>query len=265
MSAGPDALDQDGARGGTAIQKAFRLMQTLFAADGPQQLTDLAEKLDMPKPSVHRLLTQLEEVGAVQRDLSGRGYTVGSTSVRLAVDALSARAKQPPVRNIMRRLVDQIGESCNLSILCEHEVLYLERVECDWPLRMQLHAGSRVPVHATASGKLLLAQMTPRARRKLLAGLTLQKFTVNTITDPDELEAECKLIRARGYSTNREEYHLGLTGVSTPVLGMGGQVVATLSIHAPVFRMTADEAVKHLPLLRSASAQITEEAQLLEA
>lgn len=262
MSAEPDVLEQDGARGGTAIQKAFRLMQALFAAEGPQPLSDLAEQLDMPKPSVHRLLSQLEEVGVVQRDLSGRGYTVGPTGVRLAVDALSARARQPPVRTIMRKLVDQIGESCNLAILHEHEVLYLERVECDWPLRMQLQAGSRVPIHATASGKLLIAQMSPRNRKKLLDGLHLRRFTANTITDSAALDAECEAIRTCGYSINREEYHLGLIGVATPIFGKDGTVIAALSIHAPVFRMSAEEALNHLPQLQRAAAEAAQEAML---
>ncbi len=254
--------DADGERGGTAIQKAFRLMHALFSAPSPPQLTELAEQLDMPKPSVHRLLNQLEEVGAVQRDLAGRGYTVGPAGVRLGVEALSARMRQPQVRAIMRRLVDQIGESCNLSILNDDEVLYLERVECDWPLRMQLSAGSRVPVHATASGKLFIAQLTARQRRKMLEGLRLEKFTPNTITEPEAIEAECAAIRACGYSINREEYHLGLIGVSTPIFGKTGAVVATVSIHAPVFRMSADAALGHLPLLQQAAEEIAEEAGL---
>jgi DNA-binding IclR family transcriptional regulator len=255
-------MEMDGERGGTAIQKAFRLMHVLFSAQGPQPLSDLAEQLDMPKPSVHRLLNQLEEVGVVQRDLGGRGYTVGPSGVKLAVEALSARMRQPQVRSIMRRLVDQIGESCNLSILNDDEVLYLERVECDWPLRMQLSAGSRVPIHATASGKLLIAQLTPRQRQKLLQGLRLEKFTPNTITDPEAIEAECAAIRACGYSINREEYHRGLIGVSTPISDKDGAVVATVSIHAPVFRMSADAALGHLPLLQRAAVEIAEEAGL---
>lgn len=253
---------QDGSRSGTAIRKAFRLMQALTAAEGPPALSDLADQLEMPKPSVHRLLSQLEEVGAVQRDLAGRGYTVGAALVRLSVDVLSVRAKHPPVHSIMRRLVNEIGESCNLSILQDNEVLYLERVECDWPLRMQLQAGSRVPIHCTASGKLLMSEMNPRSRSRLIGSLDLKRFTANTITDPEALEAECRTIKANGYSINREEYHRGLVGVSTPVRRADGVALATLSIHAPVFRMSVDEALNHLPALQRAAAEIAEEAEL---
>jgi DNA-binding IclR family transcriptional regulator len=222
----------------------------------------LAEQLDMPKPSVHRLLSQLEEVGVVSRDLAGKGYTVGPVWLRLAIDALTVRARQPAVRGIMRKLVDQVRESCNLAVLRDHEVLYLERVECDWPLRVQLQAGSRVPIHCTASGKLLLAQMSSRNRRKLLAGLHLQQFTHNTLTDPELLEKECKTIRASGISINKEEYHLGLIGVAVPIRRSDSAVVAALAIHAPSFRMSVETALDYVPLLQEAAAEIASETGL---
>src|SRR3569623_3744033 len=95
----------------TAIQKAVRLLQAIASAEEPKSLADLAEQAAMPKPSVHRLLLQLEVVGFIQRDLSGRGYTVGPSWLRLSVDALAAQARQPIVRGIMQKLVDRVKES----------------------------------------------------------------------------------------------------------------------------------------------------------
>lgn len=243
----------------TGIQKVIRVMQAMLVSDNPMPLADLADRLDMPKPTVHRLLAQLEEVGVAQRDLSGKGYTVGPTWLRLAIDALMVRAQQSPVQAIMRTLVDQIGESCNLGILHDLQILYLERVECDWPLRMQLHAGSRVPIHCTASGKLHLAQMNTRHRRTLLNKLQLQRYTANTLTDPAMLEEECKAIRATGISINREEYHLGLIGVAVPVSRSDGAMIATLAVHAPSFRMSIETALGYVELLRNAAADIARE------
>lgn len=256
--AGRDQFDST-VKGTTALQKAVRLIRALVSVENPSQLSDLAEAVAMPRPSVHRLLQQLEEVGVVQRDLSGRGYTVGPSWLWLAVDALSVVARRPPTRDVMRELVDQLGESCNLSILVEHEILYLARVECDWPLRMQLRAGSRVPIHCTASGKLLLAEMSTAQRQKLLRSLKLPRFTANTLTDPAQLEAECATIRARGISINREEYHLGLIGVAVPVKRSDGKVIAALAIHAPIFRMNVEGAELNVPLLTAAAARIGRE------
>jgi DNA-binding IclR family transcriptional regulator len=252
--------DQDGKM--TAIQKAVRLLQAIAAAEEPQSLADLAEQSAMPKPSVHRLLLQLEDVGFVQRDLSGRGYTVGATWLRLSVDALAVQARQPIVRGIMQKLVDQVKESCNLAVLQNHEVLYLERVECDWPLRMQLQAGSRVPIHATASGKLLIAQMSEKNRRALLNSVHREKFTDNTIVGLDEMEEECRLIRKNDLSMNKEEYHRGLIGVAVPMRRSDDTVIATLSIHAPSFRMSVETALSYAPLLKKSASEIIAELGL---
>jgi DNA-binding IclR family transcriptional regulator len=243
----------------TGIQKVIRLMQAMMVSDNPLPLAELADRLDMPKPTVHRLLAQLEEVGVAQRDLSGKGYTVGPTWLRLAIDALMVRAQQLPVQAIMRTLVDQIGESCNLGILRDLQILYLERVECDWPLRMHFHAGSRVPIHCTASGKLHLAQMSARHRRTLLNKLQLQRYTASTLTDQAALEEECKAIRATGISINREEYHLGLIGVAVPVRRSDGAMIAALAVHAPSFRMSIDAALGHVQLLQNAAKDIAKE------
>lgn len=244
----------------TTIQKVVRVMQALLTSNESLPLSGLADRLEMPKPTVHRLLRQLEDVGVVRRDLSGKDYSVGPTFLTLAVDALSVRARQPPIRWIMRKLVDHIGESCNLGILQDHEIVYLERVECDWPLRLQLHAGSRVPIHCTASGKLFLAKMSVKSRSTFLNGLQLKRFTDRTITNADSLEQECATIRTVAYSINNEEYHLGLIGLAVPVLRRDGTVVASLAVHAPSFRMSVDIAKTYVPLLRSAAAEIAIEA-----
>ena len=252
----PDADEFEGTGRTSGIQKVIRLMQALTALDEPQSLADLADRLEMPRPTVHRLLAQLEDAGVAQRDLGGKGYTAGPIWLRLAVDALATRARQPLVRGIMRKLVDTIGESCNLGILQNLEILYLERVECDWPLRMQLQAGSRVPLHCTASGKLMLAQMKPRQRARLFDGLRLERFTNKTFVDPAALDRECEAIGVSGVSVNREEYHLGLIGVAVPVMRSNGTAVAALAVHAPSFRMSVEAALDHVPILREAAREI---------
>jgi DNA-binding IclR family transcriptional regulator len=257
----PELEPADGGKG-SAVQKAMKLMRALLASETALQLSELSEQIALPKPSVHRLLAQLEEIGFVQRDLSGRAFTAGPELLTLAVDALATMARRPPVRDIMRDLVERVRESCNLAILHDNQVLYLERVECDWPLRMQLQAGSRVPIHCTASGKLLLAYLNPLQRRRILLDLHLEKFTKNTITSVGALEAELEEIAATGVSMNQEEYHLGLIGLAVPVLRGDGQAAAALAIHAPVFRMSPEAAREAVPQLRKAATRIAEAAGL---
>jgi DNA-binding IclR family transcriptional regulator len=104
--------------------------------------------------------------------------------------------------------------------------------------------------------------MSPGLLQKVLPNLRLQKFTGNTITDLDSLKKEIETIRQTGISTNREEYNLGLVGVAVPLRRRDGTVAATLSIHAPSFRMSLEAALDYLPLLQQTAAEIGSEMGL---
>lgn len=246
----------------TAVAKAFRLLEALTATNAPAQLADLAEAADMPKPSAHRMLAQLEEIGIVKRDATGKRHMVGPALQRLAVSSLWAMARAPAVLDIMRKLVAEVGESSNFGILDGREVVYLERVESDFPLRLHLAAGARVPAHCTAVGKLFLAELPSGKRKRLLAAEPVHAYTPNTLTDLTALEAQLAEIRSTGISINREEYVEGLIGVAVPVRDRTGQLVAGVSLHAPSFRLSAAAAMAHVPRLREAAAELREELGL---
>jgi len=132
-------------------------------------------------------------------------------------------------------------------------VIYLDRVEAAWPLRMNLSSGSRVPLHCTASGKLLLALQPKAARARLLAHLVLTRFTDTTLTDAKRLGAELAAIRARRHATDNEEYHAGLVCVAVPVSDARKRACAAIAVQAPVSRMPLERALQHLSELRRAA------------
>jgi DNA-binding IclR family transcriptional regulator len=241
------------AEGATA--RAFRLMQALVEAGGAAALHDLADAADLPKPTAHRLLGQLEGLGVVKRDVEGKRYLVGDGLAALAVGAVGALARLAGPRDVMARLVDRLGETCNLGVLDGAKVLYLERVECDKPLRMHLRAGSRVPLHCTAVGKLLLAFAPPAKQALLIGPDEPPRLTPHTL-DRVELVAQIRAIRETGVSINREESTLGLTGVAVPVLGASGACLAGLSVHAPASRLDATAMAAAVEPLRAAAAEI---------
>jgi IclR family acetate operon transcriptional repressor len=239
----------------SAIGKAFAIIEHLVGADEPPQLADISEALGMPKPSVHRMLLQLEEESIVTRDLHGKGYLIGPRLTGMSVAALGQAMRKGTVRDIMRRLVTRLGETCNLGVLDGDQVLYIERVECDQPLRLYLAAGSRVPLHATATGKLLLAYMPPAKREALIDFDRVEIFTPNTLSG-DTLRTRLNEIRASGVSVNREESMLGLAGVSVPVRDMHGQVVAGLAVHAPISRFDEKQINEAIAALLEAGREI---------
>jgi IclR family acetate operon transcriptional repressor len=156
-------------------------------------------------------------------------------------------------RTIVARVARQIGETCNLTFLAGEQVVYVERVETRWPLKVEFSTGTRVPLHCSSSGKLFLSMMTRPRRDALLANLVLTRYTDTTITGVAELEVELDGIRARQVSVNNEEYLAGLVGLAVPVLDGGGRIAFALAIQAPSARMTAASALEHVPYLREAA------------
>ncbi|WP_026379228.1 IclR family transcriptional regulator [Afifella pfennigii] len=247
--------ERDEPRSASAVSKAFRLLEILAAAEEPLPLHELASRAGMPKPSALRMLAQLEACGTVKRDLTGKRYAVGETLAALASTTIATLARQGSARDILRGLVARTGETCNLGVLEGDKILYLERVECEEPLRLHLGAGSRVPLHATAVGKLFLALLPEEKRRLLLEGLAMPKLTAKTLTRK-ALEAQLPEIARAGVSLNLEEANIGVIGVAVPVLDRRGRMMAGLAIHAPISRFGEERARASVPALREAAAQI---------
>ena len=156
----------------TPVLRLFSLLEHVAAHDRRHTLQGLVEATGLPKPTLHRMLQQLETAGLLQREGDGRHWGSGARLRRLAENLLHNSSLHGARHQVLRRLVDEVGESCNITALSGGEVLYLYRVETAAPLRFYLQPGSRVPVHCSASGKIFLAQMTPAQRRAQMAALT---------------------------------------------------------------------------------------------
>lgn len=216
-------------------------------------LAEICEALELPKGTAHRLCKMLVNLGYLARDVDERSYAVGKSLRRLALDTMKHSSVQSLRKSILTELVREVGETCNLTTLSGTEIIYLDRVEALWPLRLIFDAGSKVPLHCTASGKLLLAHMKARDFNHILPYLKLDACTPSTITCPMALEQECREIRERDYATDREEFIAGMIAVAVPVRDARGEVRAAVAMHAPTARMSLDRAISLLPLLTKAA------------
>lgn len=240
---------------GSALEKSLAILDVVSNAVTPVSLTEIASALGIPKQTAHRLTAQLLETGLLRRDPHREHYAIGHRAVGIGLAAMTADAGAGPVDAMMRALVDEIGETCNLGVVDRSQVLYIHRVECDWPLRTQLRPGTHVPLHATAIGKLFLAWFPKRTRRRI-AEAGLKGFTKNTITDAGALEEQVQVIRERGYSLNNEENMDGLIGIAVPVFGSDGKPIAGLSVHAPVFRLPLARVQEHYRRLQKTADEL---------
>lgn len=252
-TANPIILDEHRIDGNTPTMRLFALLEVIAQKDQYFSLQSLVDELGLPKPTLHRMLQQLEGAGMIQRDGDGRQYSTGLRLRRMAENLLLNNTVHGARHSVLRQLVEEVGESCNITTCSGDEVLYLDRVETVAPLRFYLHPGSRVPVHCSASGKLFLAQMTPSQRRRLLAHAALSRYTDKTLTSAEEMEAEIERVRRDGYAVDDEEFLPGLLCVAVLVPVAEGKSNMAVAIQAPIMRMTAEKSLQCLPALQRAA------------
>lgn len=219
--------------------------------------SELIETLGLAKPTVHRLLQTAEAEGFLQRDLDGRSYGPGPRLRQLAVNTVSSEHLRTARLAILRGVADEIGETCNLAIPDREGMIYLDRVETKWPLRIQLPIGTQVPFHCTASGKMYLSTLRHRVLDGYFSARKLQAFTDHSLTDQVTLKAEISQISNQGYSTDNEEFMMGMAAVAVPVVDENSRLVATLSVHAPTQRYNLDGLIVFLPLLKKAAEKLS--------
>lgn len=243
--------------GDTPTMRLFALLEVIASKNQFFSLQGLAEGTGTPKPTLHRMLQQLENAGLLERGADSRQYGTGVRLRKLAENLLLNDTFHGARHGVLRALVNEVGESCNLTALSGSEVIYLDRVETPAPLRFYLHSGSRVPVHCSASGKIFLAGMTPAQRQRLLAHSPLEAFTPKTLTDKDALEEEIKQVKRQGFAFDNEEFLPGLLCVAVLVPSDSGRSNLCVAVQAPIMRLGPDKALKLLPALQRAAQAIS--------
>jgi len=239
--------------GDTPTLRLFALLEVIAEKDEFFSLQSLVEETGIPKPTLHRMLQQLESSGIIQRDGDNKHYSSGSRLRYLAEKILLNSTTHSARHNVLANLSQEVGESCNLTALAGSEVIYVDRVETQAPLRFCLQSGSRVPVHCSATGKLFLAGMTKSQRKRLLNNVPLTQYTEKTITDFDALEAEVEKVKSVGYGIDNEEYLPGLFCVAVMIPRANGQSNLSLAIQVPIMRVKPENALHFLPALQRAA------------
>jgi IclR family transcriptional regulator, acetate operon repressor len=258
-AAGPDAGGPDAAAARPSLQvleRAFAILEAFTEFRTEWSTSDLARFLELPIPTVHRLLGALARLGYVSRDEQTRRFRLGGAAMRLgerarAVSDLRAVALRP-----LRRLSEATDETAVLTVLSHdrHRSVCLERVETSQPLRLSVQPGSQLPLHAGASQKALLAFMPEREVGRLLAR-PLERFCTATITDPGRLRRDLEVIRERGWAGSYEETNLGVWGIAVPVISED-DVVCAVGIAGPSARLSDDVFRRDVPSVQRAALAV---------
>ena len=251
--------DDGSARDKEQIPTNLRLLlilEEVAKAGGPVSPAALSSAIGLPKPTMHRLLVTAEEQGFVQRDVDGRSFGAGRRMRSLAANTLSSQRVRSERLAIMQKLALDVGETCNLAAPGRSNMVYLDRVETHWPLRIQLPIGTKVPLHCTASGKMYLSSLRSDKLKRTLEHLELEALTSRTLVDHKTLSAELAETRERGYASDNEEFMTGMIAIAVPIQDGLGRLLTTLSIHAPTQRHSVDSLLQELDDLHAAAREL---------
>lgn len=237
-----------------SIARVFELLETLADHGGVMGLSQLSTASGLPLPTIHRLVRTLVDLGYLRQDPSRR-YVLGPRLIRLGESSskmLSIWAKPH-----LTRLVDELEESANLSMLDGDHIVYVAQVPSRHSMRMFTEVGRRVMPHSTAVGKAILAQLPPEHVHELLARTGMPEQTKHTITDADELARSLQWSSEHGYAVDHGEQEIGVCCVAVCVPYPPARLA--LSVSGPVTRMTEDLIERAVPLLTRSGAALSDD------
>ena len=224
-----------------SLVKALKVMETLALSEAPRGVSDLARELGYQKSNVHRILGTLVEQGYVIRFGEGAAYQLNYKMFEIGSRVVSRLRLSEVARPFLQRIVRATGESAHIMIYHNAEIIYLDKIENNAPIRAAAEPGLRAPAYCVASGKALLAFQPEDEVRRVLR--RLRAFTPATITDPARLRAEIDAVHVQGYAINRDGWRPGVSGAAAPVLVGPRHAIAALAILGPSDRL--DEARLH--------------------
>ena len=239
------------------VAKALRLLAHIAGRDEPPMLAELSRAMKLPKPTTFRLARALENAGFVHKDPLTLRYQVGSSFEDVALNGLRNSAAHGARRSMMNELAERLGARVNLVVLKAGNLSFVQWVESTAPLRVDVNGDVPMPVHCTASGKLLLAFGPAQLRGAFLRSAPFRSHTKFTITTARGLARELDEIRRRGYSTDDQELLPGVNCLAVPVHNRAGQTVAGLAVMAPAASLPLEKLTRHLPDLKACAARIS--------
>jgi DNA-binding IclR family transcriptional regulator len=242
------------ASGVQSVDRALRILEIL-ARSGECGVTEIAAALEVHKSTAFRLVATLEQHGLVEQ-VEGRGkYRLGVGLLRLA-GATSARLDVvQEARPLCKQLASATGETINLATLSGNSALYLDQVAGPSALQPHNWVGQHIPLHATSNGKVLMAWLDKADLKDLLH--RLPAYTGVTITSKASLRKQLEEVREQGYAVAVDELEVGLTAIAAPVRNAHGDVICSMSVSGPTFRLSAERVHQVLPLLLDAADELS--------
>src|SRR6188768_2543539 len=237
-----------------SVDRALTILEML-AREGEAGVTEIAAELGVHKSTAFRLLATLEAHRLVEQDGDRGRYRLGVGNLRLAGATTARLDLVTEARPVCRQLAADTGETVNITVRSETSALYLDQVASSSALQPHNWVGQHIPLHATSNGKVLLAWL-PEAELDELLG-NLPALTGATITTKPRFKRELAVVRDQGYAVAVDELEVGLTAIAAPVRNAHGDVVASLSVSGPTFRLGEPRVKELVPVVQDAADEVS--------
>jgi DNA-binding IclR family transcriptional regulator len=240
-----------------SVEKAIDILSCFTVETPTLTVTEISFLTGFNQSTVSRILATLEKKKCMERETPGGKYRLGIKFHQWKSIISQETNLADLARPAMERLRDLCGEEVSLYAPGEGNRICIEAVKSRHGMAKVTQVGKTFPLHCGASGKVLLAYLPEKVRRGIIFGKPLEKFTANTITDPEELEADLEKIRHDGYAVSLEEREPGTYSLVAPVLAKKGKIVASLTISGPIFRLSDEQKKKNIQAALDAAAEIS--------
>lgn len=237
-----------------SVDRALGILEVL-ARTGEAGVTDIAAQLEVHKSTAFRLMATLEAHRLVEQTSERGRYRLGVGILRLAGATTARLDLVQEARPICRKLAADTGETVNVAVLSESSALYLDQIAGSSALQPHNWVGQHIPLHATSNGKVLLSDLDDEGLDAVLGKLS--SYTPQTITRRSRLREELDQTRERGYAIAIDELEIGLTAVAAPIRNAHGDVVASMSVSGPSFRLPRGRVEEVVGLLVEAAAEVS--------
>ena len=239
-----------------ALDRGLTLLRELAGARSIT-LSDLAIRTGMPPSSTHRFLSTLQKHGFVEFDETTQEWMIGIEAFRIGNTYLVRTNLVEAARKTLRRLMEETGETANLGIVDNGDVVFVDQVETHNPIRAFFRPGTRGHMHSSGIGKSLLADMPRRDVEKIIRNKGQPEFTQKTLSSSIDLFKDLDATRKRGWSIDNEERYSGMCCVASNIYNSFGEAIAGISVSGPTVRFPKHVISELGPKVKQAAAEVT--------
>lgn len=239
-----------------SLDRAMNILALVSAGDG-LSLSEVSTASGLPASTTYRMLTTLETHGMVEFDGTDQLWSVGAGAFRIGAGFLRRRRLADRSRTMMQQIMQQTGETANLGVAQDGEVVFISQVETHEAIRAFFRPGATSPLHASGIGKAILSHLPEKTVAAMTARNGLEAYTPATRARMPELLADLASARKRGYALDDEERFVGMRCVAAAIFNEFGEPIAGISVSGPAVRVTREKAALFGPLVAEAAATIT--------